>query len=115
MSKRKPRITPARQGGAFDGVFDPPSPDVDAPTKTTPAKSPAAKRSGVPQPGDPAHDRTVQANWNVPAWLRAKVRAVKDFDGTSQNEVVAAALERYVAELEEGRGEPYPVQARHFE
>jgi hypothetical protein len=112
MSKRKPRITPARQGGAFDGVFDPPSPDASA---EAPAKQPAAKRLGTPQPGDPAHDRTVQANWNVPAWLRAKVRAVKDFDGTSQNEVVAAALERYVAELEEGRGEPYPVQARHFE
>ena len=115
MSKRKPRITPARQGGAFDGVFDPPSPDADAPVETKLAESPAAKRPGVPQPGDPAHDRTVQANWNVPAWLRAKVRAVKDFDGTSQNEVVAAALERYVEELEKGRGEPYPVQSRHFE
>lgn len=114
MSKRKPRITPARQGGAFDGVFDPPAPEADAPS-TKRAGKPSAKRVGVPQPGDPAHDRTVQANWNVPAWLRAKVRAVKDFDGTSQNEVVAAALERYVAELEEGRGEPYPVQTRHFE
>ena len=112
MSKRKPRITPARQGGAFDGVFDPPAPETDAPSG---AARPSAKRTGAPQPGDPAHDRTVQANWNVPAWLRAKVRAVKDFDGTSQNEVVAAALERYVAELEEGRGEPYPVQSRHFE
>ena len=115
MSKRKPRITPARQGGAFDGVFDPPAQDADAPSEAKPAKSPAAKRPGVPQPGDPAHDRTVQANWNVPAWLRAKVRAVKDFDGTSQNEVVAAALERYVEDLENGRGEPYPVQSRHFE
>ena len=114
MSKRKPRITPARQGGAFDGVFDPPAQAADAPG-TDRASKPSAKRPGVPQPGDPAHDRTVQANWNVPAWLRAKVRAVKDFDGTSQNEVVAAALERYVAELEEGRGEPYPVQSRHFE
>lgn len=114
MSKRKPRIIPARQGGAFDGVFDPPAPETDgAGAKRTAKTSP--KRAGVPQPGDPAHDRTVQANWNVPAWLRAKVRAVKDFDGTSQNEVVAAALERYVADLEEGRGEPYPVQARHFE
>ena len=110
MSKRKPRITPARQGGAFDGVFDPPAPDTPSG-----AAKPPTKRTGVPQPGDPAHDRTVQANWNVPAWVRAKVRAVKDFDGTSQNEVVAAALERYVAELEEGRGEPYPVQSRHFE
>ena len=112
MSKRKPRITPARQGGAFDGVFDPP--DIDA-SGDTPKRKAVAKRSGVPQPGEHAYDRTVQANWNVPAWLRAKVRAVKDFDGTSQNEVVAAALERYVAELEEGRGEPYPVQTRHFE
>lgn len=110
MSKRKPRITPARQGGAFEGVFDPPPPEAEPPSS-----KPPAKRTAVPQPGDPAHDRTVQANWNVPAWLRAKVRAVKDFDGTSQNEVVAAALERYVAELEEGRGEPYPVQSRHFE
>ena len=114
MSKRKPRITPARQGGAFDGVFDPPASETDAPRPTRTAK-PTPKRAGAPQPGDPAHDRTVQANWNVPAWLRAKVRAVKDFDGTSQNEVVAAALERYVTELEEGRGEPYPVQTRHFE
>lgn len=114
MSKRKPRITPARQGGAFDGVFDPPAPD-EAATAQPSAKKKPTRRPGVPQPGDSAHDRTVQANWNVPAWLRAKVRAVKDFDGTSQNEVVAAALERYVAELEEGRGEPYPVQSRHFE
>ena len=114
MSKRKPRITPARQGGAFEGVFDPPTPEAEPSGSKPPAKR-AAKRTGVPQPGDPAHDRTVQANWNVPAWLRAKVRAVKDFDGTSQNEVVAAALERYVSELEEGRGEPYPVQSRHFE
>ena len=113
MSKRKPRITPARQGGAFDGVFDRPAPETDTPSPK--AAKPSTKRTGVPQPGDPAHDRTVQANWNVPAWLRAKVRAVKDFDGTSQNEVVAAALEQYVAELEQGRGEPYPVQSRHFE
>ncbi len=114
MSKRKPRITPARQGGAFDGVFDPPSPDAPAEAPSA-RKAPAEKRPGAPQPGDPTYDRTVQANWNVPAWLRAKVRAVKDSDGTSQNEVVTAALERYVTELEEGRGEPYPVQARHFE
>ena len=115
MSKRKPRITPARQGGAFDGVFDPPAQTRTPLPRRSPRRAPAAKRPGVPQPGDPAHDRTVQANWNVPAWLRAKVRAVKDFDGTSQNEVVAAALERYVEELEKGRGEPYPVQSRHFE
>ena len=114
MSKRKPRITPARQGGAFDGVFDPPASEADGQGTKRTAKTPP-KRPDVPQPGDPIYDRTVQANWNVPAWLRAKVRAVKDFDGTSQNEVVAAALERYVADLEEGRGEPYPVQSRHFE
>ncbi len=56
----------------------------------------------------------MQANWNVPAWLRAKVRAIKDQEGLGQNEVVAAALERYVAERERERGEAYAVQARHF-
>lgn len=134
MSKRKPRIATARQGTAFDGVFDPPSdsptglhPDAatsgdarqatsglpagTAPTGSTPTD---AARSSVPEPGDPDHDRIVQANWTVPAWLRAKVRAIKDHDGTGQNEVVAAAIERYVAEREQERGEAYPVQARHF-
>ena len=120
MSKRKPRIATARQGAAFDGVFDPPPSETssdasaaEASGAVPAAKSPASK-SSVPEPGDPEHDRTVQANWNVPAWLRAKVRAIKDQEGLGQNEVVAAALERYVAEREKERGEAYAVQARHF-
>lgn len=120
MSKRKPRIATARQGAAFDGVFDPPPAETspDAPTTGGTAAAPAAQvpasKSSVPEPGDPEHDRTVQANWNVPAWLRAKVRAIKDQEGLGQNEVVAAALERYVAEREKERGEAYAVQTRHF-
>lgn len=119
MSKRKPRIATARQGAAFDGVFDPPSetsPDAPATggADAAPTAKPSASKSSVPEPGDPEHDRTVQANWNVPAWLRAKVRAIKDQEGLGQNEVVAAALERYVAEREKERGEAYAVQARHF-
>lgn len=125
MSKRKPRIATARQGTAFDGVFDPPpadpgpdAPDAGVPGADPPGAAGAAKppgpRPSVPEPGDEAHDRTVQANWNVPAWLRAKVRAIKDQEGLGQNEVVAAALERYVAERERERGGAYAVQARHF-
>lgn len=118
MSKRKPRIATARQGGAFEGVFDAPEPstnDAQESPSNKKARASASKRPAVPQPGEPAHDRTVQANWNVPAWLRAKVRAIKDHEGTGQNEVVVAALAEHVAELERRRGEPYPVQARHFE
>ena len=119
MSKRKPRISSARQGGAFEGVFDAPKPSTDdaqeSPSAGPKGRATAPQRPAVPQPGDPAHDRTVQANWNVPAWLRAKVRAIKDYEGTGQNEVVVAALAEHVAELERRRGEPYPVQARHFE
>ncbi len=116
MSKRKPRIATARQGAAFDGVFDAPSEQAQDDTSAPSALKavPAAQKPDVPEPGDPDHDRTVQANWNVPAWLRAKVRAIKDQDGLGQNEVVAEALARYVAEREQERGEAYSVQARHF-
>ncbi len=124
MSKRTPRIATARQGAAFDGVFDA-SPAQAPPAQTPPEQNeatspsvlkatPPAGKPDVPEPGDADHDRTVQANWNVPAWLRAKVRAIKDQDGLGQNEVVAEALARYVAEREQERGEAYSVQARHF-
>lgn len=116
MSARKPRIATARQGTAFAGVFDAPSaqaPD-DAGATDASRAAPVAQKSDAPEPGDADHDRTVQANWNVPAWLRAKVRAIKDQDGLGQNEVVVEALARYVAERERERGEAYSVQARHF-
>lgn len=116
MSTRKPRIATARQGTAFDGVFDAPSAQAPDDADTTDALRavPVAQKPDAPEPGDPDHDRTVQANWNVPAWLRAKVRAIKDQDGLGQNEVVVEALARYVAERERERGEAYSVQARHF-
>ena len=119
MSKRTPRIATARQGAAFDGVFDAPTeqaaPAPDEANAPSALKAtPPASKPDVPEPGDTDHDRTVQANWNVPAWLRAKVRAIKDQDGLGQNEVVAEALARYVAEREKERGEAYSVQARHF-
>lgn len=117
MSKRKPRIATARQGSAFDGVFATPgeteSEAVDGPAEAPPPVPP--QPGGVPTEGDPLYDRTVQANWTIPNWIRAKVRAAKDFDGMNQNEVVRVALANYLEELEEGRGDPYPVQRRHFE
>lgn len=119
--KRKPRINPGRQGGAFDGVFDPAPSDLPPSTAETvsradpPAPPPESMATGtVPQPGDPDYERTVQGNWNIPAWIRAKVRAIKDYDGTGQNETVQAALAMYIEELERKKGRPYPVQERHF-
>lgn len=117
---RKPRlnIEPAiSEGKAFEGAFAPapsgapadPTPPASAPGPALPVRRPAA-----PEPGDEAYDRTVQGNWNVPAWMRAKVRAAAEESGASQNDFVQEALRRHILETERQRGGGFALEARHF-
>ncbi|PAP78957.1 hypothetical protein B1759_16110 [Rubrivirga sp. SAORIC476] len=131
---RKPRLNigPATtEGTAFDGAFGAATPPVEAPSAETESPEPKAKRKrtakapGVgpakpvqrpeaPAPGDDAYERTVQGNWNVPAWMRAKVRAAAEEGGASQNDFVQEALQRHIEEAERSRGGGFALEARHF-
>ncbi|MEM1042923.1 MAG: hypothetical protein AAGI91_09865 [Bacteroidota bacterium] len=131
---RKPRlnIEPATtEGTAFEGAFGAATPPVtDEPLKTEspkPKKKPRQTASGgavgpakpvqrpeAPAPGDDEYDRIVQGNWNVPAWMRAKVRAAAEEGGVSQNDVVQEALRQHLEETERGRGGGFALEARHF-
>jgi hypothetical protein len=72
------------------------------------------QRPEAPEPGDDGYERIVQGNWNVPAWMRAKVRAAAEEGGVSQNDVVQEALRRHLEETERGRGGGFALEARHF-
>lgn len=131
------------EGTAFDGAFAAPSaradapPDLEAaateapeaiPTARTPAnnkasakrakpKSPAptpVRRPEAPALGDDAYEQTVQGNWNVPAWMRAKVRAAAEESGASQNDFVQEALAQHIEATEQGRGGGFALESRHF-
>ena len=132
---RKPRLSigPATtEGTAFEGAFNPASPPAqasaeterqprEAKTRTATDSSGSAvgpakpvQRPEAPAPGDDAYERTVQGNWNVPAWMRAKVRAAAEESGASQNEFVQEALQRYIGETERSRGGGFALETRHF-
>lgn len=129
---RKPRLNigPATtEGTAFEGAFGEATPPVaDTPAepekpkaKTSPKAASGAvgpakpvQRPEAPGPGDEGYDRIVQGNWNVPAWMRAKVRAAAEEGGVSQNDVVQEALRRHLEETERGRGGGFALEARHF-
>lgn len=72
------------------------------------------QRPEAPAPGEVGYERIVQGNWNVPAWMRAKVRAAAEESGVSQNDVVQEALRRHLEETERGRGGGFALEARHF-
>ena len=129
-SSRKPRLSiePATtEGTAFEGAFGTASPPA-GPERPEPKKSPRKKaasggavgpakpvqRPEAPEPGDDGYERIVQGNWNVPAWMRAKVRAAAEEGGVSQNDVVQEALRRHLEETERGRGGGFALEARHF-
>ena len=130
---RKPRLNigPATtEGTAFDGAFG----TATAPVSNEPAAAESHKKSRpkkarsdsavgpakpvqrpeTPAPGDGEYERIVQGNWNVPAWMRAKVRAAAEEGGLSQNDVVQEALRRHLGETERGRGGEFALEARHF-
>ena len=128
---RKPRLNigPATtEETAFEGAFGAATPPVaDAPAGPETPKEPVKKtapgavgpakpvqRPEAPGPGDDGYDRIVQGNWNVPAWMRAKVRAAAEEGGVSQNDVVQEALRRHLEETERGRGGGFALEARHF-
>ena len=137
---RKPRLTiePAvPEGTAFEGAFTaptaPPSvpPDTEKPAtkdsveakeaskpvKPKQAKTPTPKpvrRPEAPGPGDDAYEQIVQGNWNVPAWMRAKVRAAAEESGASQNDFVQAALAQHIETTEGERGGGFALESRHF-
>ncbi len=129
-SSRKPRLNigPATtEGTAFEGAFGASTPPVEsespAPgtdTREKAATEPAVgtakpvRRPRAPSPGDGAYERTVQGNWNVPAWMRAKVRAAAEESGASQNDFVQRALERHIEEAERNRGGGFALESRHF-
>ena len=131
-TSRKPRLNigPATtEGTAFEGAFGAATPPVaDEPAETesperTPRKADASgavgpakpvRRPEAPAPGDDEYDRIVQGNWNVPAWMRAKVRAAAEEGGVSQNDVVQEALRQHLEETERGRGGGFALEARHF-
>lgn len=130
-TSRKPRlnIEPATtEGTAFEGAFGTaPAPAEPAPPKPK-AKKAARKtaaggavgpakpvqRPEAPAPGEKGYERIVQGNWNVPAWMRAKVRAAAEEGGVSQNDVVQEALRHHLEETERGRGGGFALEARHF-
>ncbi|MDT7858404.1 hypothetical protein RQM47_17270 [Rubrivirga sp. S365] len=129
-SSRKPRLSiePATtEGTAFEGAFgtaptEPESP-TSKPKKTSRKKAAAGGAVGPAKPvqhpqapasGDDGYERIVQGNWNVPAWMRAKVRAAAEEGGVSQNDVVQEALRRHLEETERGRGGGFALEARHF-
>ena len=129
-SSRKPRLSiePATTGGtAFEGAFGTAAPPAE-PESPKPKKAPRKKaasggavgpakpvqRPEAPGPGDEGYERIVQGNWNVPAWMRAKVRAAAEEGGVSQNDVVQEALRRHLEETERGRGGGFALEARHF-
>ena len=135
-SSRKPRLSiePATtEGTAFEGAFGtapaPAKPQAPKPknpkskTKKT-TRKPASggavgpakpvQRPEAPTAGDDGYERIVQGNWNVPAWMRAKVRAAAEEGGVSQNDVVQEALRRHLEETERGRGGGFALEARHF-
>lgn len=122
---------PGRAEEAFDGVFaataprpSPPPGDAATPAaQATPEpREPLAPSAPPPDGGpntpvaedDPRTARTVQGNWRVPAGLLAKIRAIREIDGTAQSDLVREALARHVAALEAARGAPYPIVARHL-
>ena len=130
-SSRKPRlnIEPATtEGTAFEGAFGtapaPAEPTAPKPKAKKAARKTAAggavgpakpvQRPEAPGPGEEGYERIVQGNWNVPAWMRAKVRAAAEEGGVSQNDVVQEALRRHLEETERGRGGGFALEARHF-
>ena len=135
-TSRKPRlnIEPATtEGTAFEGAFGaatPPVADEPAGAETPKPKPKGGRRKAAaggavgpakpvrrpeaPAPGDDEYDRIVQGNWNVPAWMRAKVRAAAEEGGVSQNDVVQEALRQHLEETERGRGGGFALEARHF-
>lgn len=135
-ASRKPRlnIEPATtEGTAFEGAFATPTapPEAEGPKSESPkpkAKKTARKaapggavgpakpvqRPEAPELGEEGYERIVQGNWNVPAWMRAKVRAAAEEAGVSQNDVVQEALRRHLEETERGRGGGFALEARHF-
>jgi len=138
-TSRKPRlnIEPATtEGTAFEGAFTPapakpaaPTPKAKKPArKSTAGKAASGKatsgdaigpakpvqRPEAPASGEEGYERIVQGNWNVPAWMRAKVRAAAEEGGVSQNDVVQEALRRHLEETEKGRGGGFALEARHF-
>lgn len=129
-SSRKPRLSiePATtEGTAFEGAFGA-APASAEPEKPKPKKARRKKadaggavgpakpvqRPQAPASGDEGYERIVQGNWNVPAWMRAKVRAAAEEGGVSQNDVVQEALRRHLEETERGRGGGFALEARHF-
>ena len=135
-TSRKPRlnIEPATtEGTAFEGAFTTPTAPPKAERPKTGSPKPKAKmtarkaasggavgpakpvqRPEAPGPGDDGYEQIVQGNWNVPAWMRAKVRAAAEEGGVSQNDVVQEALRRHLEETERGRGGGFALEARHF-
>ena len=130
-ASRKPRlnIEPATADGtAFEGAFGtapaPAEPATSKPKAKKAARKTAAggavgpakpvQRPKAPAPGDEAYERTIQGNWNVPAWMRAKVRAAAEESGTSQNDFVQEALQRHIDETERSRGGGFALEPRHF-
>ena len=135
-SPRKPRlnIEPATtEGTAFEGAFATPAAPPEAEKQKTESPKPKAKKTArkaapggavgpakpvqrpeAPVLGEEGYERIVQGNWNVPAWMRAKVRAAAEEAGVSQNDVVQEALRRHLEETERGRGGGFALEARHF-
>lgn len=134
---RKPRLSigPAvPEGTAFEGAFSAPSAHpnslqaAEAPAAKVQAKkkavakfakpkSPAPKpvrRPDAPAPGDDDYGQIIQGNWNVPAWMRAKVRAAAEESGASQNDFVQAALAQHIEATEAERGGGFALESRHF-
>lgn len=133
---RKPRLNigPATtEGTAFEGAFGADTPPTEAQPAEADSPKPKAKpkraskasggavgpakpvqRPEAPTPGDEAYERTVQGNWNVPAWMRAKVRAAAEESGASQNDFVQEALQRHIEETERSRGGGFALETRHF-
>ena len=128
---RKPRLNigPATtEGTSFEGAFGTATPPAEAESPKSKAKPKRAKKASggavgpakpvqrpeAPASGDEAYERTVQGNWNVPAWMRAKVRAAAEESGASQNDFVQEALQRHIEETERSRGGGFALEARHF-
>lgn len=120
-SSRKPRLSigPASaEGTSFDGAFagtDPaPAPATFSDPSAPVGPARPVRRAATPEQGEPAYERIVQGNWNVPSWMRAKIRAAAEEGGTSQNDLVQEALRRFVEDAERGRGGAFALEARHF-
>lgn len=106
-SSRRVKInSPAEEAGDFPSFT--PSPE---PERRRPSRGRAGGRRGAWERG--RNVQPVQLNRRVPRWLADKVRSYATLSGRSQDEVVAEALERWLAEVEEAEGEVAFVPAPH--